>query len=145
MALSSWRRVSHSSTSTVPVRDLLALIANLDIRNASQRGRAARRFLFQSLTVLLTAQASSHTGALPSMSKPIRLSDSELAAVMAAARPLAVDVRDAFLQAVADALAGCAEVGPGVVYRVIAETQRKFFDPPDLRDEGVPRSRAYIR
>jgi hypothetical protein len=79
------------------------------------------------------------------MSKPIRLSDSELAAVMAAARPLAVDVRDAFLQHVAAALASCAEIGPGTVYRVIAETQRKFFDPPDLRDEGAPRSRAYAR
>lgn len=37
---------------------------------------------------------------------PIRLTDAELDAVMAAARPLALNVRDAFLQHVADALAG---------------------------------------
>ena len=42
---------------------------------------------------------------------PIRLSDSELDAVMAAARPLPVHLRDPFLHAVA---------------------QRQFFDPPDL-------------
>jgi hypothetical protein len=63
---------------------------------------------------------------------PVRLSDSELDAVMAAARPLPVERRDAFLQAVASALQGCREVGPGVVYRVAAQVQREFFDPPDL-------------
>jgi hypothetical protein len=67
---------------------------------------------------------------------PIRLSDSELDAVMAAARPLAVDRRDAFLQAVAGALQGCGEIGPGVVHRVCAEIQRAFFDPPDLSHPG---------
>jgi hypothetical protein len=61
---------------------------------------------------------------------------------MAAARPLRVDVRDAFLQAVASTLANCTEVGPGVLYRIVAETQRRFFDPPDLsRGAGVSRSR----
>jgi hypothetical protein len=50
-------------------------------------------------------------------------------------------VRDAFLQSVADVLAGCAEIGPGVVYRVVAETERKFFDPPDSGQNS--RSRAY--
>jgi hypothetical protein len=67
---------------------------------------------------------------------PIHLSDSELDAVMAAARPLAVERRDAFLQAVAGALRGCGEIGPGVVHRVCAETQRAFFDPPDLSRPG---------
>ena len=33
---------------------------------------------------------------------------------------LAVDQRDAFLQEVADALQGCAEIGPGTVHRAIA-------------------------
>jgi hypothetical protein len=37
---------------------------------------------------------------------PIRLSDSELDAVIAAARPLAVEMRDPFLHAVAHALSG---------------------------------------
>ena len=64
--------------------------------------------------------------------RPIRLSDSELDAVMAAARPLPIACRDAFLQSVADALQRHAELGPGVVHRVCAEAQRAFFDPPDL-------------
>src|SRR5205807_428419 len=63
---------------------------------------------------------------------PIHLSDSELAAVMAAARPLDVQIRDAFLQEIALALASCAEIGPGAVYRAIAAAQRHFFDPPDF-------------
>ena len=63
---------------------------------------------------------------------PIKLSDSELDSVLAAARPLPVASRDAFLQQVASTLQGCTEVGPGTIYRVVAETQRAFFDPPDL-------------
>jgi hypothetical protein len=47
---------------------------------------------------------------------PIRLSDSELDAVMAAARPLAVERRDAFLQAVAGALQGCRELAAPASY-----------------------------
>ena len=63
---------------------------------------------------------------------PIRLSDAELDAVMAAARPLAIDQRDGFLQAVASALQGRTEIGPGTAHRVIVETQRLFWDPPML-------------
>jgi hypothetical protein len=62
---------------------------------------------------------------------PIRLSDDELAAVMAAARPIDVRVREEFLQAVATALKGC-EIGPGVLHRVLAETQRQFILAPEL-------------
>jgi hypothetical protein len=72
---------------------------------------------------------------------PLRLSDDELSAVMAAARPIAVAQRDAFLRAVAAALGG-RELGPGVVHRVCAETQRRFFDPPDLgRASGLGKYR----
>ena len=63
---------------------------------------------------------------------PIRLSDSELDAVMAAARPVPVEMRDPFLQAVAHALSGRDEIGPGVVFQVCRDLQRQFFDPPDL-------------
>ena len=63
---------------------------------------------------------------------PIRLTDSELDAVFNAARPLAVERRDAFLQQVAASLQGCREIGPGVVYRVAAQVQREFWSPPDL-------------
>jgi hypothetical protein len=69
---------------------------------------------------------------------PIRLSDSELAAVFDAARPLDVSVRDAFLQDVATMLQGCVEIGPGTVHRICAEVQRRHFDPPDFaRAVGV--------
>jgi hypothetical protein len=64
------------------------------------------------------------------MSQPLRLSDSELDAVMAAARPLDRDQRDAFLQAVATALKGCGEIGPGTVGRIVAEQQRRFILAP---------------
>jgi hypothetical protein len=63
---------------------------------------------------------------------PIRLTDSELDAVMAAARPIAVERRDAFLQDVATLLHACVEIGPGVVHRVCVEVQRRYFEPPDF-------------
>jgi 3-hydroxyisobutyrate dehydrogenase-like beta-hydroxyacid dehydrogenase len=67
---------------------------------------------------------------------PIRLTDEELTAVMAAARPIAVDRRDEFLRKVASELGRCGELGDGVVYRVIAQVQREHFEPPDLELRG---------
>jgi hypothetical protein len=72
---------------------------------------------------------------------PIRLSDDELNVVMAAARPLPVERRDAFLQAVAAELRG-RELGPGIVHRVCAET-RAFFDPPQLAAGAPGRGAKY--
>ena len=71
---------------------------------------------------------------------PIRLTDAELDAVFAAARPLDPDLRDPFLQAVAHALQQdrSGEIGPGTVARICRELQRQFFDPPDF-DRAVPR------
>ena len=60
---------------------------------------------------------------------PIRLSDSELDAVMAAARPLPVHLRDPFLHAVAHALSDRNVIGPGTVHQVCRELQRQFFRP----------------
>ena len=54
---------------------------------------------------------------------------------------LAVDQRDGFLQEVADALRGCAEIGPGTVHRAIAEAQRRHWDPPDLGRGGMGKYR----
>jgi hypothetical protein len=68
---------------------------------------------------------------------PIRLSDSELDAVTAAARPIAVERRDAFLADVAQALSAHAVLGPGIVGRTCAEVQKRYFDPPDL-GRGMP-------
>ena len=55
-----------------------------------------------------------------------------LDAVMAAARPLPVHLRDPFLHAVAHALSERNVIGPGTVHQVCRELQRQFFDPPDL-------------
>ena len=63
---------------------------------------------------------------------PIKLTDSELDAVMAHARPLDPDLRDPFLRSVSNALQGQTVIGPGVVARVCAEMQRQFFRPPDF-------------
>ena len=61
------------------------------------------------------------------MSKPIRLSDDELSAVMLACQPLAPEARDGFLQAVAHSLSTCGKVGPGSVHRAIVAAQREHF------------------
>jgi hypothetical protein len=53
-----------------------------------------------------------------------------LAAVLTAARPLAVHVRDAFLQKVADELSTLPEICP--IGGVCRQVQREFFDPPNL-------------
>ena len=66
------------------------------------------------------------------MSQPLRLSDSQMDAVMRAAQPLAPNVRGAFLEAMAQVLAAQPELGDGSVGRAIAATQRAFFDPPHL-------------
>jgi hypothetical protein len=63
----------------------------------------------------------------------LALTDSELQIIMAHAHPLRPNDRSQFLQAVADRLAGCGELGDGAVARVCRETQRSYFDPPDLR------------
>jgi hypothetical protein len=69
---------------------------------------------------------------------PLKLSDAELDAVLQAARPLAVEMRDPFLHAVAHALAGREVVGPGVVFLVCREQQRIFMNGawPDLSHAG---------
>jgi predicted transcriptional regulator len=57
-----------------------------------------------------------------------------MSAILAAAQPIAIDRRDAFLQAVAAALASHpGELGDGAVHRVVAQVQRQFFSPPDVR------------
>lgn len=66
--------------------------------------------------------------------KPLRLTDNQLAAVLRAAEPLAVGDRGAFLQDVAAALQG-QELGDGMVYRVVAQMQWRYYDPPILGTE----------
>jgi hypothetical protein len=77
---------------------------------------------------------------------PISLSDDELAAVMDGARPLAPEHRDAFLRDIAAELAKHPdELGPGIVHRLVRETQRRYFDPPTFADTlSGPRSRRAL-
>jgi hypothetical protein len=78
---------------------------------------------------------------LPDM-PPLKLTDAELDAVFNAARPLTPNVREDFLKEVADRLSSYPGVGPGTVHRLYLETQRRFFDPPEL---GGPRVWARYR
>jgi hypothetical protein len=73
---------------------------------------------------------------------PIRLSDSQLAAVFDAARPLAVRDRDAFLLDLAAALQAITDPGDGDVARAIRQVQRKHFDPPQFDERSEPHRRA---
>jgi hypothetical protein len=63
---------------------------------------------------------------------PIRLTDEQMDAVFRAARPLRVEDRDGFLQEVARALQGRAEIGDGDIHRAVQTAQRKFWDPPQM-------------
>jgi hypothetical protein len=67
---------------------------------------------------------------------PVSLSVSELALIHHAAAPLDRDRQDAFVTALLAALEECPELGPGVVHRVIRETQRQYWDPPVTRTAG---------
>jgi hypothetical protein len=72
---------------------------------------------------------------------PLALTDSELDAVYRAAGPIPPAVRGAFLEEVAQRLAG-RELGDGVVYRVVMEVQRRYWSPPDLaRTAGTSKYR----
>jgi hypothetical protein len=63
------------------------------------------------------------------MSVPIRFTDEQINAIMAAAQPLAPADRPAFLEEVAAGLQHC-EIGDGAVGRVIREAQAKYWHPP---------------
>ena len=79
------------------------------------------------------------TGKPPTM-PVVSLSDTELTAIMDAARPLAPGDRDAFLRSVAAELAQYPdELGPGVVHRLVREVQRRYFDPPSFVGCSAPR------
>jgi hypothetical protein len=77
------------------------------------------------------------------MSQPISLTDAELTAVMDAARPIPVGRRDAFLQELAVELSKLTIVGAGNLHRAIAETQRRFWDPPT--DTGYSHAGKHAR
>jgi hypothetical protein len=75
------------------------------------------------------------------MPQPISLTDSELTAIMAAAKPLAPRDRNRFVEAVAAIIIALPERGDGAVHRAIRSVWRECYDAPDLHAEA--RSRAY--
>jgi hypothetical protein len=67
------------------------------------------------------------------ITSPIRLSDAQMDAVLAASFPLLPNRRSAFLEACARELANLPEgIGDGSVHRVVTVVQRKYFDPPQF-------------
>jgi hypothetical protein len=78
------------------------------------------------------------------MPPPISLTDSEMSAIMSAAKPLSPRDRDKFLRHIAQVIADMpeAERGDGAVYRAIHATLKMYFDAPGLRIDEL-RSRAY--
>ena len=63
------------------------------------------------------------------MKMPLSLSDSELAAVMQAVRPIDPRERDQFLRDVDAELAKYELIGPGIIGRVVVKVQRKYLAP----------------
>jgi hypothetical protein len=70
----------------------------------------------------------------------VSLTDAELEAIEAAARPVPQASRGSFLEQVARAVAG-RQIGPGELHRIIAELQPLFFEPPTTKHRGRQRAR----
>lgn len=64
------------------------------------------------------------------MQQPIRLSDDQMSAVLAASTPLPPDLRGAFLETCAREIAALPMIGDGILHRVIMNVQRRYFRPP---------------
>ena len=62
--------------------------------------------------------------------EPIRLSDQQLNAILAAATPLDPRARSAFLADVAQEISRHPILGDGLLHRVIMQVQKKHFSPP---------------
>jgi hypothetical protein len=68
---------------------------------------------------------------------PIALSDEQMTAIWAAAMPLDVKARGAFLEDVARELSRASVIGDGITHRIIMEFQRRHFSPPSFdHDSG---------
>jgi hypothetical protein len=62
--------------------------------------------------------------------KPLGVDDESYQIIMRAAAPLARGLRDLFLEDVASTLHTIGDPGPGALYRLVRELQRKYWDPP---------------
>ena len=70
-------------------------------------------------------------------SHPLPSSEDLAAIVDSAAMPLRPCDRPPFLEEVGAELSRQPTLGPGLVYRIARETQRRFFDPPGLTHRGA--------
>jgi hypothetical protein len=73
---------------------------------------------------------------------PADFSDEELAVLMVLTAPIKRNRRNAFLAAVAGALAASPVREAGVAHRIGREVQRGYYDAPRLADYHDTRSRA---
>jgi hypothetical protein len=75
------------------------------------------------------------------MPTPIALSDEQLLAISAAARPLTPDARAAFFEEVAQEISRHPVLGDGLLYRTIMQVQRRHYDPP-IESRGRPAAKG---
>jgi hypothetical protein len=75
------------------------------------------------------------------MPTPLALSDSQITAVMALARPLLPSQRTAFLEMLAAKLDGRGEIGDGQLHQLCRELQRQAVGA-SLERRGRPRKTA---
>jgi hypothetical protein len=69
--------------------------------------------------------------------RPLALSDAQLDIVFRLAAPLLDVDRSAFLEDVARELGALPELGDGIVARICAQVQRKYWRPPELGHGGA--------
>jgi hypothetical protein len=74
---------------------------------------------------------------------PLKLTDTELDIVFAAARPLEVADRDLFLRDVAERLAALPHLGDGLVFQICRDVQREHWVPPVGIEVVGPLPRKY--
>ena len=83
----------------------------------------------------------------PLPSRPLRLSDDQLGAIMRLAAPLQPQCRDVFLRILAHELRDRRDVGDGELHRIAAEVIKSYrlFDPPELDSGRMPRISKWDR
>jgi hypothetical protein len=118
----------------MPTRNLLARLHQSLTTEAYWRPAPPVTVASAAKSATTIPPAASDPAPVPIPNEPLRLTDDQLTAVLRAAEPLAVGNRGAFLQEVASALQG-EELGDGMVYRVVAMVQRRYYDPPILGPE----------
>jgi len=83
----------------------------------------------------------------PLPSRPLRLSDDQLGAIMRLAAPLQPQCRDVFLRILAHELRDRRDVGDGELHRIAAEVIKSYrlFDPSELDSGRMPRISKWDR